>query len=123
MVAGAAGAPTGLGGGPGTVKSNLLSVWPPTKLYFWQSRATPEPPNENVKKITGIIPDGKNHYLPWVIQERYDRKKSNPIIDKLGFISFVTYIATAATAAAAAAAKYRSKSSRVLMSAAVFCSN
>jgi len=67
MVAGAAGAVTGLGGGQRRLKIHPLSVRPPTKLYFRQHGATPEPQNKYIINDTSIIP-GKKRHLPGVIQ-------------------------------------------------------
>jgi len=55
----AAEALTGLGEGQGRQKSHLLSVWPPTKVYFRQSRTIPEPKEHIINK--GDI--GKVRYL------------------------------------------------------------
>jgi len=50
----------GLGLGP----SPLITVHPPTKLYFRQSRATPEPQNKYILNDTGTTPEGKKRYYP-----------------------------------------------------------
>ena len=60
------------GGGP----SPLITVYPPTKLYFRQSRATPEPQNKYILNGTGTTSEGKKRYLPGMISERYGAVKN-----------------------------------------------
>ena len=59
--AGAAGA--GAGGGP----SPLITVHPPTKLYFRQSPETPESQNKYILNDTGTTSEGNKRYLPRMI--------------------------------------------------------
>jgi len=47
--------------------SPLITVQPPTKFYFCQPQATPEPQNKYVLNDTGTTPEGIKHYLPGVI--------------------------------------------------------
>ena len=53
----------GTGGGPWG-PSPLITVQPPTKFYFCQSRATPEPPSKYIINDTRITPKAKKRYLP-----------------------------------------------------------
>ena len=57
--AGAGAAGPGAGAGAGVGPSPLITVHPPTKLYFCQSRASPEPQNKYILNDTGTIPEGK----------------------------------------------------------------
>ena len=57
--AGAAGAGDGEGAGAGAGPSPPITVHSPTKLYFRQSRATPEPQNKYILNDTGTTPEGK----------------------------------------------------------------
>jgi hypothetical protein len=54
-----AGALTGLGGGQGERKSQLLSVRPPTKLYFCQSQTRSLKKNIYLLNDTGTTLEGK----------------------------------------------------------------
>jgi hypothetical protein len=67
--AGAEGAGAGAGAGAGP--SPLITVHPLTKLYFRQSRATPEPQNKYILNDTETTPEGKKRYSPGMISERY----------------------------------------------------
>jgi len=58
--AGAAGAGAGAGVEAGTGPSPLITVHPPTKLYFRQSQATPEPQNKYTLNDTGTTRRAKN---------------------------------------------------------------
>ena len=70
--AGASAAGAGAGAGTGAGPSPLITVHPPTKLYFRQSRATPEP--QKLKKYIKRYrnhPGGQKCYLPGMILEKY----------------------------------------------------
>ena len=61
----------GAGAGAGAGPSPLITVHSPTKLYFRQSWATPEPQNKYISNDTGTTPEGKKRYLPEMISKRY----------------------------------------------------
>jgi len=60
-----------LGLGRGWGRGHLRSVHPPTKHYFRQPRATPEPQHKYMLNDTGTTPEGKKRYLPGMISKRY----------------------------------------------------
>ena len=82
--AGAGAGAAGAGAGAGARPSPLITVHPPTKLYFRQSRATPEPQNKYMLNDTGTTPEGKKCYLPGMISERYSRLKSTKFLQSVG---------------------------------------
>jgi len=66
--------------GPGPPPSPLITVHPPTKLYFRQSRATPEPENKYIFNDTGTTPEGQTRYLPGMISKRYGTQLSGRVV-------------------------------------------
>jgi len=67
-------------GGAGAGPSPLITVHPPTKLYFRQSRATPEPENKYIFNDTGTTPEGQTRYLPGMISKRYGTQLSGRVV-------------------------------------------
>ena len=61
-----AGAGPGRGAGGAGGPSPIITVQPPTKLYFRQNPETPAPLNKYVFYDADITPEGKQRYLPGV---------------------------------------------------------